>query len=123
KAVRDAPEELLGLLEEHKTRHSKEHFYATRAAANPVSGTARAARMIYLNRACFNGLYRVNSRGLFNVPFGKYKNPRIVDRPGLMAASASLRKARLSTAPFTKVLDVAKAGDFVYFDPPYVPLS
>jgi DNA adenine methylase len=123
KAVREEPEAVLAHLEDHRARHSKEHFYEVRAQAEPGTPSARAARMIYLNRSCFNGLYRVNSRGLFNVPFGKYENPRIVDRPGLLAASASLRKARLSTAPFTKVLDVAKAGDFIYFDPPYVPLS
>jgi DNA adenine methylase len=123
KAVRDEPEALLAHLEEHRSRHSKEHFYAMRAKADPGSPAARAARMIYLNRACFNGLYRVNSRGLFNVPFGRYAKPRIVDRPGLLAASASLRRVKLSTAPFTHVLEVARAGDFIYFDPPYVPLS
>ena len=123
KAVRDEPEAVLAELEEHRARHSKDHFYAVRANSDPGNRAARAARMIYLNRACFNGLYRVNSRGLFNVPFGKYAKPRIVDRPGLLEASASLRKAKLTAAPFTSVLDTARAGDFVYFDPPYVPLS
>ncbi|HXU80432.1 MAG TPA: cob(I)yrinic acid a,c-diamide adenosyltransferase, partial [Polyangia bacterium] len=116
-------EAVLALLEAHKTKHSQEHFYAVRAEADPGSPAGRAARMIYLNRSCFNGLYRVNSRGLFNVPFGRYAKPRIVDRPGILAASAALAKAELQTAPFTAVLEVARKGDFVYFDPPYVPLS
>jgi DNA adenine methylase len=122
-AVRDQPEAVIAQLEKHKAKHSKEHFYAVRAKANPGSTAARAARMIYLNKACFNGLYRVNSKGLFNVPFGRHANPRILDREGLLACSASLQHAELRVAPFTAVLELAQPGDFVYFDPPYVPLS
>jgi DNA adenine methylase len=122
-AVRDEPEKVIAQLEKHRVQHSKEHFYKVRDKAGSRSAVDRASRMIYLNKACFNGLYRVNSRGLFNVPFGRNVNPSIYDRESLLAASASLQHADLRVAPFTKVLDVAHPGDFVYFDPPYVPLS
>jgi DNA adenine methylase len=77
--------------------------------------------MIYLNRTCFNGLYRVNARGGFNVPFGKHKNPTICNEPGLRAASLALNSAQLAHQSYQEVLEEAKAGDFLYFDPPYHP--
>jgi DNA adenine methylase len=79
--------------------------------------------MIYLNKTCFNGLYRVNSKGEFNVPFGDYKNPSIFDRNTLYRASQMLQDADLRVMTFDKVLDFARKDDFVYFDPPYIPLS
>jgi DNA adenine methylase len=81
------------------------------------------ARMIFLNKSGFNGLFRVNSKGQFNVPFGRYKNPLICDNDNLKAAAQALRQVELHQESFEKVLDRAKRGDFVYFDPPYVPLS
>jgi DNA adenine methylase len=123
KAVRDEPEAILAELERHAELHDEKYFYQVRDEADPGSPAGRAARMIYLNKTCFNGLYRVNSKGLFNVPSGKYVKPRIIDRPGLLGASAALRTAELRVAPFTSVLEVAEAGDFVYFDPPYDPVS
>lgn len=86
---------------------------------------ALAARLIYLNRTGFNGLFRLNSRGLFNVPLGRYTNPRICDRANLERAAAALAETRadIRQAPFETVLERARAGDFVYFDPPYAPLS
>lgn len=82
-----------------------------------------AAWMIYLNKAGFNGLYRVNRSGQFNVPFGRYTNPKICDEPNLRACSDQLGRTRLSTGDFDRVLDETERGDFVYFDPPYVPAS
>jgi DNA adenine methylase len=82
-----------------------------------------AAWFIYLNRTGFNGLYRVNSANRFNVPFGRYVNPRICNRDNLLACARALGSATVLVSPFEKVLDRAEKGDFVYFDPPYVPLS
>src|ERR1700730_18608321 len=82
-----------------------------------------AAWFIYLNKAGFNGLYRVNRRNRFNVPFGRYTNPTICDEVTLRASSAALAGTELLTADFEVVTARAKPGDFVYFDPPYVPLS
>jgi DNA adenine methylase len=92
--------------------------------ANTLSPVARAARLIYLNRTCFNGLYRVNSKtGQFNVPFGDYKNPVICDEPNLLAASKILTDVELLDADFEVVLKNATEGDVVYLDPPYLPIS
>jgi len=101
--------------------HSKARFAAIRAESK---GTLvyRAARMIYLNRTCFNGLYRVNRSGQFNVPFGRYTNPLICDADNLRRVAAALRDTWLVTGPYD-VLNFAKPGDAVYFDPPYVPVS
>lgn len=115
-------EKVIALLEAHAARHSKDHYYATRAAV-PKTLPERAARIIYLNRTCFNGLYRENSTGGFNVPMGRYDNPRICDAPNLRAVAAALRKAEIDCRPFETVLDGAKPGDLVYFDPPYHPVS
>ena len=83
----------------------------------------RAATFIYLNKTCFNGLYRVNSKGEFNVPFGKYRNPAIFDEENLLVASKLLKHANLYSDDFSKVLYCANKDDFVYFDPPYYPLN
>ena len=83
----------------------------------------RASRFIYLNKTCFNGLHRVNSRDEFNVPFGSYKNPTIVDHNSLLACSKALRNAELVCDSFIAVEKFAARGDFIYFDPPFVPLS
>jgi len=88
-----------------------------------LSATDRAARLIYLNRCGYNGLYRVNSKGQFNVPFGRYKKPLICDEARLRAASTALQKVKIVCADFAKTLRHVRAGDFVYLDPPYVPLS
>jgi DNA adenine methylase len=78
---------------------------------------------LYLNKTCFNGLHRVNRRGEFNVPAGKYKNPRILDAENLRAASTALARADVRCAGFEELLGSARPGDFVYLDPPYVPLT
>ena len=117
-------EQLIRVLRKHRRCHSKDYYYRVRAL-NPDSMTslARAARLIYLNKTCFNGLYRVNSHGGFNVPMGRYEDPPILDAPNLRSVSASLQGVVLKTSPFRDVLDYCRQGDFVYLDPPYHPLS
>lgn len=113
---------VIAALEPHQNEAA--YFYTIRAQ-DPASLTAvqRAARLIYLNKTCYNGLYRENSKGLFNVPFGRYKNPKICDKPRLIAASLALKNVTLLVSDFADVLVQAKAGDFVYLDPPYHPLT
>jgi DNA adenine methylase len=120
--VRDDVEALIEALAPHANR--EDHFYATRAL-DPATLTPvqRTARVIYLNRTCYNGLYRENSSGRFNVPFGRYVNPTICDRDTLRAASEALRGVDLSQADFQATVARAAPGDLVYFDPPYQPVS
>ncbi len=123
-AVRDKPSELVEVLLNHRKKHSKEYYYAVRSIeSSRLDSLARAARLIYLNKTCFNGLYRVNSKGQFNVPFGDYENPSIFDRNTLFQASQLIQGVHLQVMTFEKVLDFAGKDDFVYFDPPYIPLS
>lgn len=119
--VRDKVEDLIAVLTSYP--YSEEFYYALRAEM-PEDPVLRAARMIYLNRTCYNGLYRVNKQGQFNVPFGRYKNPLICDPERLRAASYVLRNAELHCADYQETLRrCAKPGDFVYIDPPYHPVS
>lgn len=120
--LRDNVATLLQLLSIHADLHCPEYFYATRAEA-PSEAARRAARLIYLNRTCFNGLYRENSRGEFNVPMGRYKNPRICDEDNLLAVSAALKKAKLFHRDFEAAAHDVVKGDFIYLDPPYDPIS
>jgi DNA adenine methylase len=122
RAVRDAVEELIVALGEY--RYDKDLFYEVRDRdPSKMGDVERGARVLFLNRTCFNGLWRVNSSGKFNVPFGRYTNPKIVDPVLLRAASKALQKVTLTHADFSKVTAKLEAGDFVYFDPPYVPAS
>lgn len=122
--VRDCPSELITQLAEHRRKHGETHYYQVRAQ-RPENLTAiqRAARFIYLNKTCYNGLYRVNRAGQFNVPIGSYKNPRIFDPEELNSASLALQGVTIEVADFHTVTSWAQCGDFVYFDPPYVPLT
>jgi DNA adenine methylase len=127
KIVRDNPSDLIELLRQHKVLHSqnaKDYYYGIRKL-NPkdLSEVQRAARLIYLNKTCFNGLYRVNSKGEFNVPIGDYKNPDIVSEDKIKEASELLKGSVIKTMSFTKIGRTAKCGDFIYFDPPYYPIS
>lgn len=122
--VRDDVEALLRSLATHI--NEEEHFYTVRAKdVQSMTPVQRASRFIYLNKTCFNGLYRENKKGQFNSPFGRYTNPKIADRKNLTAISQYLLSAdvNISCEDYRAVLDNAKAGDFVYFDPPYVPLT
>lgn len=108
----------------HEHHYNEQHYYSVRAQDfRGLPLPARAARMIYLNKTCFNGLYRENRAGQFNVPFGRHVNPTICDEPNLRAASAALQGVRLVSHHFEKILDSAQPGDLVYFDPPYYPVS
>ena len=111
-------------LAKHRARHGHDYYYFVRALeATSLPLAARAARLIYLNRTCFNGLYRVNSKGRFNVPLGRYKNPRILDAQNLRDVAAAVQSATLRLAHFRETVQFAKSGDFIYFDPPYHPVS
>ena len=125
-AIRDDVESLADELARHARRHDKAYYYRQRErfnSARRLSGTQRAGLMMYLNKTCFNGLYRENSRGEFNVPMGSYKKPRVLDLPNLLAVHETLKGVDLGVASFERVLDHAEPGDLVYFDPPYVPVS
>ncbi len=115
-------EHIITLLERHKARHSETYFYEVRAKV-PRDPLARAARIIFLNKTCYNGLYRENRKGEFNAPFGRYKNPAICDADNLRAVAAALRRAKIECRHFDTVGKHVKKGDLVYFDPPYHPVS
>lgn len=121
--VRDQVDALIASLERHIWDES--YFYELRAAdATVLTPVERASRFIYLNKTCYNGLYRVNRSGQFNVPFGRYKKaPSIYDAENLCAASALLQSADLRVADFEVTMAEAGAGDFIYLDPPYDPVS
>lgn len=124
--VRDDVDGLIEDLEKHEV--SKEYFLNIRnidrtEMFSKLSNIERASRFIYLNRTCFNGLYRVNSQGQFNVPFGNYSNPRIIDENNLKNCSELLKNTEIKVADFSEILTKVQKGDFVYFDPPYVPLN
>ena len=125
-AVRDDFERVADALDALARRHSKEHYYRVRDRYNrgrQMASSSRAAMFIYLNKTCFNGLHRVNRRGEFNVPVGAYKRPKILDAAGLRRASDLLQNVEIRCASFESLLEKAKPGDFVYFDPPYAPVS
>ncbi len=109
----------------HQYRNTKEDFYSVRELDwNLLSKAEAAARTIYLNKTCFNGLYRVNKKGQFNVPFGSYKAPKFCDEEALYAASEALKRATIVCGDYLSVLkEYAEPGDFVFLDPPYLPIS
>jgi DNA adenine methylase len=125
--IRDRTEALITSLKNHERNYqkdSKSYYYSIRES-NPRSQIEKTSRLIFLNRTCFNGLYRVNSKGKFNVPLGKYSNPNIVNEDNLRSVSHILqsRKVAIQCRDFESVLRDAKKGDLVYFDPPYQPVS
>lgn len=121
--VADNVDEVIRYLKKYE--NTSEVFYEVRSLEwETLPQAEAAARTIFLNRTCFNGLYRVNKQGKFNVPYGKYKNPKICDEDGLRAASAALKKAEILCGDYLLVLDhYAQPGDFVFLDPPYLPIS
>lgn len=125
-AVRDGVEPLIRLLEQHRENHSASYYYGIRGRDRgdaPLTPLEAAARTLYLNKTCYNGLFRVNSRGEFNVPMGSYAKPRILDAENLRAASRALEGSAIETRHFREVPALAEKGDFIYFDPPYAPSS
>lgn len=120
--IKDNVENLIKSLKKHKV--NKEYFLKTRSKdISKLSDIEIASRFIYLNRTCFNGLYRVNKSGQFNVPFGKNKNPLICDEVNLRRVSQALKNVTIKHQDYKEVLKKAKKGDFIYFDPPYYPVS
>lgn len=126
--IRDNPNELIEDLRKHE--NTAEYFYEIRAVDRQplfarLSKIQRASRIIYLNKTCYNGLYRVNNAGEFNSPFGKYKNPNIVNEPVIKAVSKYLNSSQIqiSNGDYELVLRDIPTNSFVYLDPPYHPLS
>ncbi len=117
KAVKERTDEVIACLRKHQESHSAEHYSFVRSQHEIRDPVLLAARFIYLNRTCFNGLYRVNSRGHFNVPMGSYKNPLICDEENLKAVSSTLKKACIQSLDFGQINP--RRGDVVYCDPPY----
>ncbi len=128
RAVGRGVEQIMGVLKVHRNAHSREkYYYEIRDLWNEGAWKddpeARAATFIYLNKTCFNGLWRVNRKGEFNVPRGDYEEPAVFDEEILQAASRAFRKADLRIGTYDQTTTSATAGDFVYFDPPYDPVS
>lgn len=129
KVIQSDVDALIAALAEYK--NEAEFFYAIRdwdrdrERYESLTDVERAARIIYLNKTCFNGLYRVNNAGEFNSPFGNYKNPNIINAPVLKAVSSYFNSATIhfSSTDYAEVLDLIPRGTFVYLDPPYDPVS
>ena len=125
--IRDKLGRLIESLENHSKNYHNDstgYYYEVRKQ-EPKSQIEKVSRLLFLNKTCFNGLYRVNSKGKFNVPLGRYTNPNIVNRENLTSVSKFLQsdKIKISCRDFESILKDAKKGDFVYFDPPYQPVS
>ena len=125
--IKDDVENLIKSLKKHK--YEKNYYYEIRALDRDrkkytdLSNIEKASRSIYLNKSGYNGLYRVNSKGFFNVPFGRHKNPKICDEINLRNVSLALENVKIHLSSFEVCLDYAERGDFIYLDPPYHPLS
>ncbi|NPA10781.1 MAG: DNA adenine methylase [Epsilonproteobacteria bacterium] len=126
--IKNAPYELIEKLKEFKSKHNKYFYYQIReldrsANYKTLDKITKAARFIYLNKTCFNGLYRVNKKGYFNVPMGSYKDPKIVDENNILLASKALQNTTIKHCDYKDVLHYTQKNDFIYFDPPYFPLN
>ena len=124
RAVRDALPDVLLELSKHQQNHSKEYFYHVRSL-DPINldPIVQAGRTIYLNKTCFNGLFRLNKRGQFNVPLGRYRRPAILDINTLTSASTALKGTNIVADHYVSIIDRTQFKDFVYMDPPYYPTS
>ena len=129
KVVKENPENLIAVLSryeyEYERATSKSGYYYEKRSTMPTSDVETAARLIFLNKTCYNGLYRVNSRGKFNVPFGSYKRPRILDAENIRAVSKALwhSNTELTISDFRGSITKCRKNDLVYLDPPYQPVS
>jgi len=125
--IRDKVEQLVESLEKHSHRYfadQQDYYYSVRESS-PKNQIEKVSRLLFLNKTCFNGLYRVNSKGQFNVPLGRYTNPSIVNKENLLSVSKILQSKNIAIRcqDFTAILDDVRKDDFVYFDPPYQPVS
>ncbi len=125
--IRDKLSKLIESLENHSRNYHEDstgYYYEVRNN-EPKNQIEKVSRLLFLNKTCFNGLYRVNSKGKFNVPLGRYTNPNIVNKENLVAVSHILQstKIKISCRDFGSIVKYVKSGDFVYFDPPYQPIS
>lgn len=130
KTIRDSPTAIINNLRKHEMNNSKEYFLNIREldrkkCFSELSDIDRAARLLYMLRVDFNGLYRVNKKGQFNVPYGKYKNPKIVDEKNIYAVSNYFKNNNIKfyCGDFFKSIENVDRDDLVYFDPPYIPLT
>ncbi len=133
KSIKEQPEALIACLEAKQTAYyakseeeRRRYYYQMRDQFNAItdlSSLQRSCLLIFLNKTCYNGMYRENSTGGFNVPFGNYKQPNICDAETIVADSRALQDVTLTSAPFEDVVDHAQKGDFIYFDPPYYPTT
>ena len=121
KVIQKDVDRLIARLKEHQKKHNSAYYYKIRAWHNLDDPIEIAARMIYLNKTCFNGLWRVNARGEFNVPMGSYVNPHIVREDNLRLCAKALKSVIIEYKDYSKI--EPKAGDFCYFDPPYHPAT
>lgn len=128
--IKNYPEELISKLVEHKKNNSEDYFYAVRELDrdedqfSKITDVEKAARVLYLNKTCYNGLFRVNMAGQFNTPFGRYKNPDIVNKTTIKALSEYFKNdIIIQSGDYAKVLQNLDEKSFVYFDPPYMPVS
>jgi DNA adenine methylase len=124
-AVRDRPKELIEKLKYFNIKNSEEFYYSTRTKFNQnrITGIKRAASFIYFTKACFNGVYRINKKGEFNVPYGYYKDREIYDKEEIMLASQLLQGTDIRVHDYNKILPYIKRNDLVYLDPCYDPLK
>lgn len=130
KVIKDNPDELIDLLKEHTNNNNKEYFYKVRELDrqtnyDTLSDIYKASRTIYLNKTAYNGLYRVNKSGQFNTPWGRYKNPKILDADNILAMNKYFNECDIEilNVDYKEALNYVSKGDFVYLDPPYLPIS
>jgi DNA adenine methylase len=129
KVIQNDLERIIEVLKKNENQYKKnpsQYYYKLRDYINPLNNVERAAKLITLNKTCYNGLYRVNKNGMFNVPMGKYKNPVICDSSNLKKVSSALHlsKAIIQVSDYKQILlNNANEGDFIYLDPPYNPTS
>ncbi len=124
KTIKENPQQLTNELNNLEFKNNKDDYYKARELFNSITDSVtRSALLIYLNRHGYNGLYRVNSSNKFNVPFGRYNNPGMPSRENIMALSELFQSCTMMNSDFEIAVKNAKKGDFVYFDPPYMPLS
>jgi len=128
KIIQQFPYELIEELQKFEDKHCKEFYYEIRCMDrksnfHELNDIIKAARFIYLNKTCFNGLYRVNKKGYFNVPIGNYKKPKILNKENILNVSKALQNVIILNIHYKKILKYIRKGDFIYFDPPYFPIN